>query len=215
MIIKKENWIPSQIINGDTNPLHFNEDYARKKGFKSIIAPGIYVGSLIEKEPYFKECGQLNLKFIKEVEDGDNVNIIKDGKDLVWKNQNDEIVIKGRIGEYPENEVNLEGHLCHEGIINKHDGDKFYEILEMKSDGVPRMYAASLIPAALLRYTDKLGIYRKQEFNFYKNANLGDRIGVHIRRLNKKDKIENYYAFCKNQNGELIVGGKITCVEIK
>lgn len=215
MIITKKNWILSQIINGDMNPLHFDEGFARSKGFKSIIAPGIYVSSLIEKETYFKGCGQLNLKFVKEVYDGDDIHIIKNGEEFFWKNQNDEVVTKRDIKGCADEPKDLEGRLSYEKIVNEYDANKFYEILEMKGDGIPRMYVASLIPAALLRYRDKFGVYIKQELNFYKPVNIGDKISVYVKELNNRHYFKNYYTFCKNQNGELIIGGKATCVEIK
>lgn len=217
MLIKKENWILFQIASGDTNRLHFDGDYARKKGFKEPIAPGMYASSLIEKESWFKNCKELDLKFVKEVKEGDTIKIIKKGEEILWENQNSEKVITGYISNIHE-PITKEGTLSYERVMEKHDISRFLEAIDARqreNKEVPRMYLASLIPSALLRYHDKDGAYRRQGLMFHDEAYIGDKIKVYISKINEKRGIETFSTVCVNQAGELLVSGRATCLPLE
>lgn len=221
MIIKKEDWILFQILTGDTNPLHFDRDYAIKKGVKDIIAPGMYVFfKLIGNEPSFSKCDGLELKFVGEVLDGDDINIeqVSEGEAHLKKKTACEYKPVVKIYKKPVKEPECLGEiLSYEKIMTQYYIDKISELTGIHDkDVLYRLGVGGFIPPALLRCADKEGMYRSQELNFHRNANIRDRIGVYIEKKPSKEDspLERYSTICKNQNGEIIISGEARCVDM-
>ena len=100
---------------GDFNPIHVDEEFARKTPFKGTIAHGFYILAFLSElmtrhfGRKWVEEGTLDARFKKPVKPGDMVTvkaILADRKkagdrtllvfDAVWENQHSEAVITGQ-----------------------------------------------------------------------------------------------------------------------
>lgn len=112
MIITEEAIAMFVTLSGDQNPIHSDEEFARKSIFGGRIAPGLQVASLISAVlandlpgPGTIYLGQ-NLQFLQPAFLGDEVearaeveSIPKDGRAKMTTNcynQNGELIIKGQ-----------------------------------------------------------------------------------------------------------------------
>ena len=101
-------------ISGDINPLHLNDSFAKKYGFKRKIVYGLLTSAFYSKligvhlPGLYSVIDSIEIQFIKPVYDGDKLTIMgvvlnKDSRfkfvniESKIKNQDDEIVSKAKI----------------------------------------------------------------------------------------------------------------------
>lgn len=91
-------------INGDNDILHYDHDYAVKRGFRGTLAHGLMVLGYavnLAAEKYGRDFfyeGEVDARFISPVFPGDDVTVfVEDDSTLLVKTQHAE-VMKGRIG---------------------------------------------------------------------------------------------------------------------
>ena len=101
-------------ISGDINPLHLNDSFAKKYGFKRKIVYGLLTSAFYSKligvhlPGLYSVIDSIEIQFVKPVYDGDKLTIMgvvlnKDSRfkfvniESKIKNQDDEIVSKAKI----------------------------------------------------------------------------------------------------------------------
>lgn len=222
-LIQKADWISLQMITGDTNRLHYDDEYAKRAGFKGAIAPGMYVASLIDNF-YRVEIKNIELKFRNVVYDGEEIILTREANKFVWTRDSNIGLENVLVGELIEKEfITVDWkNMIYERKIEDYDVNKFFECIGLKDrNEVPKMYIASLIPAALLRHYGDSGnkIYLRQSLNFMDKANVGDTVKFYIKKNEKKNEVKKGVHFipiaCLNQEGKLILEGRAVCAEKK
>ncbi len=216
-LIQKANWVLFQMITGDTNGLHYDDEYAKRAGYKGAIAPGMYTASLIDNF-YDADVQNIELKFRDVVYDGDEIILAKEANKFIWARESKLGLENILVGEIIEKEVIRVdwNNKIYEKKIEEHDVNKFLECIGLKDkNGVPKMYIASLIPAALLRCYGDSGnkIYLKQSLNFLDKANAGDTVRFYIKKNEPKRGVHFIPIVCLNQDGKLILEGQAVCAE--
>jgi hypothetical protein len=180
--IRYDNWIKYSDSVGDKNPIHRNDEDAKRYGLERVVAPGMFIASHIQKPDYIGAIK--GIKFPGVVYDGDKLIINeregKNGVDYVFR-RGDDVVCKVN-GVREESGTVLDSLkdrvYTYEREFWGKDLDKYLESVGCSLDLVtPEMFMASLSASALLSYGEKIhlvGMHASQSFNVCDDYNFGE-----------------------------------------
>jgi len=206
----KERWVQYADAVGDYNPIHRDEEAAKKCGFESVIAPGMYIASFIQKCGNIKKIGVL---FLRPVNDGDKIEINVEKKRILKYGKT---IVRLRELEFgnPDNLIIdiPKFNYIYNTRINKENIESFLKSIGMKSnklEKLPEAYLAALSAPALLDYgkrTNKVGIHVFQSIAMHFPYEIGKlNIGIHkLGNLNSLEGFELYWL----QNNKVVASGE-------
>jgi len=87
VVVLRDMWMKTAQAVGDVNPIHYDDEYARKQGFRAAICPAVHIFGLAEKKVRkggWKNMGgrAISASFDSAVYDEDRVNFYRNGRDL-------------------------------------------------------------------------------------------------------------------------------------
>lgn len=89
------------VINGDQDIIHYDDDYARQRGFRGTLAHGLMVqgyANVLAVDLYgtdWMERGEIEVKFVRPVFPGDTVTVELDESGVLTASNQDGPVIVG------------------------------------------------------------------------------------------------------------------------
>ena len=216
--IRYEDWIKYADAVGDFNPLHRDDEFAKKHGLEGKIAPGMFVASFIQtlREELIRK---VNLKFRSPVKDGDVVEVSERAGRYSF-------VCKGKtvceasvgFGDYETPEISPHGKIVHEyetNLTSERIRDFSGSICLANLGRPPEMFLAALSAPALLDYAGvqgKTGLHASQSFEIYCSYELG-RIVIGIEEGRTKSGVESVQLYW-NQHGKVIASGRALVVPV-
>src|SRR3989344_5597791 len=111
-----DDYKPFLAITQDANPIHTDEDYAKKTMFNGLVVPGLYLA--LAAEGFIpKGTAAMDMVFNKAVRPGDDIRFLEHDsnieKKIVWYNasgQEPEVVLEARIRlNSPEQNKRIDG----------------------------------------------------------------------------------------------------------
>lgn len=192
-IVSPENWLKYANAVGDCNPIHRNLDAAKRLGFPSVIAPGMYVASLVQRVIHMPErIKSAEFSFKKPVLPGQTVNIRcsrsreKLRADYVNDKKEKVLVARLNVGEFEPSSIAFATWPESKGYTTRilpADITNFFSSLgiEESCEGrncCPEMFAISLAVPALLNTTGRDGLHVKQTISFNDYPIVGDFVSV-------------------------------------
>ncbi|MBU0958118.1 MAG: MaoC family dehydratase [Nanoarchaeota archaeon] len=186
MKIEKDKWDPDYCdAVGDIERIHRDKEFAQKMGLKDVIAPGMYVCSLIGENGW----GHLNprsfgIKFVEMVYNGDDLRISPESR--VIRNQTERRVISAVRNVMDPNSIRFP-YLGNKTVVDENRVEAYKRSVgnnEESNGRCPDLYVACMGVPAMLRIAKKCVrnggvLHAAQSYEMSGQVNIGDVVEVH------------------------------------
>ena len=155
--VEKDKWIEYANAVGDMNPVHRDDDFAIKAGFKGVIAPGMWLASHVHRGQRISCAGPMGFK--APVYDGQTLEVqtsSANGKSNYDFSSEGELACRVRgVGDEYSNPEHVVTDVLHkyQTFLTRDTLDAYLDSLSLLEGGnLPGMLLASLSAPALLDF---------------------------------------------------------------
>lgn len=209
MLVKKENWMKVARAVGDLNPIHYDDEYAKRVGLDTAVCAGVYLLALAEREsrdkwselarPFCWKGTFANFVYDKDeikFENDGLLTLVSQGKDAAkfqQRNSRDDAELK----------IPLESRMD----ITEENVRLFYE--GMESDG-KEPYFTFAIGAIISKFLEgREGVMlRRMVFNLYEPPKIGEvNVGLEVsEKIAGGNTFYSINSVCQQEGKNIITG---------
>ncbi len=207
MLIKKENWMKVARAVGDLNPIHYNDEYAKRLGLDRVVCAGVYLLALAERASRDK-WSELARPFCWK---GSFTNFVYDQDEIELKNDKSLMLIsQGKAAaefqqENAREEAELKSQLEGRMNITEENVRLFYEGMESNGKEPYFTFAIGAIISKFLEGREGVMLWRVF-FNLYQPPELGEvSVGMDVsERIKGGTLIYKINSVCQQQGRKIV-----------